>query len=637
MPFVVTSATGGIDKRYYVTDEMWATNPYNKFVYLQPGMYHMGFFLPTGRCSAQYVAPNLILSAGHCAKDPKAKAVNYKKEKFDLDLVYSMHSGTEAFGEKDWSVWLVKDPKYYSDTYFEPTKISQSTNFINAGWGWVRILTDDEINTILDVLHSEVGDAANVMNIEQIWNNLKTSLKQRGIAPILNDKNRLKASLCNSIEPKNCDQLINDTTTKRQECNEIFNKYKYCLENTDDINHCMDIKSNLDSCYAVMSAMLDKQNDCLVYKNSYPDIMEHSCVNWQGDSGGGCVSENGDIYGIASFIKGARGMQTFNHRSFFTSAWQFEPGITELREIYKMSNSATENIKKAKENRKNLQKLQTNNVNIDNIIDNIKLSYDDDDEYTAQQVSERIEMMRHEIEHGDMEIQTQITNIKKLNQDAKLQLLDDIIGYAVKIEALKELQQAYEQAKQREQSLPNRVLSAVSIGAAGIGGAMLMSGIAEQHIDNEAEQEMREYLKTMRCEYADEKSVRGGETNIKLPGGNDMSALYIQYATLANDLKLRKDALGMRSGIESEFAIYKSDTGLYDNVGAGIAGGGYASIARAIMNPDGADATALAEQRAKTESNLKTGAIVGGAGVVGGEIGNIAINGIVGQATTNHQ
>jgi hypothetical protein len=110
-----------------------------------------------------------------------------------------------------------------------------------------------------------------------------------------------------------------------------------------------------------------------------------------------------------------------------------------------------------------------------------------------------------------------------------------------------------------------------------------------------------------------------------------MVALYTEYATLANDLKIRKDALGLRPGIESEVVIDKADTGLYDNVGVGIVGGGYASIARALMNPDGDDAKAWAAQREKTATTLKTGGIVAGTGIVGGAVGNIAINGFDGK------
>ena len=194
-----------------------------------------------------------------------------------------------------------------------------------------------------------------------------------------------------------------------------------------------------------------------------------------------------------------------------------------------------------------------------------------------------------------------------------------------------ELEQKYNAALERERSLPNRMLGAAAIGATGIGGAMLGAGLAEQRADAASERDMTAYIETMRCEYADGKTVRGGETNVELPGGNDMVALYTEYANLANNLKMRKAELGLAPGIESEVVVDKSATGLYDNVGTGIVGGGYASVYRALTNPEGADAAAWAEHKAADEQKTKTGGTVAGAGAVGGLVGNVAINGFDGK------
>ena len=55
--------------------------------------------------------------------------------------------------------------------------------------------------------------------------------------------------------------------------------------------------------------------------------------------------------------------------------------------------------------------------------------------------------------------------------------------------------------------------------------------------------------------------------------------------------------------------------------------GVYASLARALENPDGEDAKAWATQREDTQKKTKTGAITAGAGAGASLIGNIAING----------
>ena len=189
------------------------------------------------------------------------------------------------------------------------------------------------------------------------------------------------------------------------------------------------------------------------------------------------------------------------------------------------------------------------------------------------------------------------------------------------------LEQRYNDARARERSLENRMLSAAAIGATGIGGMMAASALAEQQADENAERDMRAYINTFRCEYGNGKTVRGGETNIELPGGNELIELYTQYATLANDLKMRKEALGLKSGIESAVVIDKADSSLYDNASVGVVGGGYASIARAIMNPDGEDADKWRMQQEEMAEKLNTGATLAGGGAIGGAIGNIKING----------
>ena len=180
--------------------------------------------------------------------------------------------------------------------------------------------------------------------------------------------------------------------------------------------------------------------------------------------------------------------------------------------------------------------------------------------------------------------------------------------------------------RDKETSDINKAIGAVGIGTVGIGGTMIGGALAERAADITAEQEMTGYLESFRCDYGSGRNITGGETNVELPGGNDMISLYTEYAQLANDLKIRKEALGIRPGIESEIVIDKAETGLYEYSNNGITGGTYASIARALLNPDGEDAAMWAAQRAATDSKLKTGAIVAGAGAAASLAANIAVN-----------
>jgi FMN-dependent NADH-azoreductase len=113
---------------------------------------------------------------------------------------------------------------------------------------------------------------------------------------------------------------------------------------------------------------------------------------------------------------------------------------------------------------------------------------------------------------------------------------------------------------------------------------------------------------------------------VQLPGGNELVGLYSEYVNLANDLKVRKNALGMKPGIESESILDSATSGLYDDVAIGKTSGAFTSLARALQNPDGPDAAAWAAQKSDTANKLKTGATMAGIGAVGGAVGNLLIN-----------
>ena len=191
---------------------------------------------------------------------------------------------------------------------------------------------------------------------------------------------------------------------------------------------------------------------------------------------------------------------------------------------------------------------------------------------------------------------------------------------------IEELQENADEMKAKEQSTANKLLGGASIGAMGIGGMQTLSALSEQRADTAAEQDMEAYLATFRCDYGQGKNILGGETGIELPGGNQLFSLYNEYIQLAADLKIRKEALGLTPGIESETILDKSETGLYDDVGTGKTDGAYASLSAALSDPNSAAAAAWAEQKADTAQQLKTGLITAGIGAAVGIVGNLAIN-----------
>ncbi len=202
----------------------------------------------------------------------------------------------------------------------------------------------------------------------------------------------------------------------------------------------------------------------------------------------------------------------------------------------------------------------------------------------------------------------------------------NILSEADSLEKINKLQKNADEMRKIEQSTANKALGAAGIGATSIGGQMLASALSEQSADADAESAMRAYLATFHCNYGAGKNIPGGEKDIELPGGNELISLYSEYVNLANNLKVRKNALGLRPGIESEPILDSATSGLYDDVSIGKTSGAYASLARALMDPNSADAAAWAAQKSDTSDKLKTGAITAGIGAIGSLAGNLIIN-----------
>jgi hypothetical protein len=203
-------------------------------------------------------------------------------------------------------------------------------------------------------------------------------------------------------------------------------------------------------------------------------------------------------------------------------------------------------------------------------------------------------------------------------------ITDCVDGYVVsddKMSCHEDYEALADVAREREQSFGNKLLGAVGMGATGIGGSMLMSGLAESASDDEAEIAMKAYLSTFTCKYGN-ASVTGGTKNVEIPGGNELIQKYADYVSLANDLKVRKEALGMQPGIESEPILDSATSGLYDDVSTGKTKGAYASLARALSDPDSEDAKLWAAQREESDEKKKTGASTAGVGAGVSLIGN---------------
>ncbi|MBN1281753.1 MAG: OmpA family protein [Alphaproteobacteria bacterium] len=197
--------------------------------------------------------------------------------------------------------------------------------------------------------------------------------------------------------------------------------------------------------------------------------------------------------------------------------------------------------------------------------------------------------------------------------------------HAVSSDKVSELEANAQAMRDKENSTENKLLGAASIGATGIGGSQLAQGLSEQKSDKDAETDMKAYLATFKCDYGQGQNINGGEKSITLPGGNVLMPMYTEYKTLADELKNTKTALGMAPGIESETILDKSTTGLYEYDQAERKSGAFASVSASLTGAAGDD-DAWYAQKAAASKKVTTGALVAGAGIVGGIAGNMLIN-----------
>jgi len=191
-------------------------------------------------------------------------------------------------------------------------------------------------------------------------------------------------------------------------------------------------------------------------------------------------------------------------------------------------------------------------------------------------------------------------------------------------EQVKGAEEEYASARENEMSLKNRLMSGATIGATGIGGMQLASGIAEQSADADAAADMAAYTQKMQCRVGGRR-YNFNEKSVNVGGENSLTGLYSEYVALADDMARRRTELEQSPGIESAIVFKREYTGLYDDVGTGVQNGTYASLYRASIGNE-KDASRIADDVAKSETRIKTSAVVAGVGVAGGTIGNVLIN-----------
>ncbi len=571
-PGCAFAGIGDKDAREYVD---WAQPPYNRVVYLHVDK--------DTSCTAQYVAPDIIATARHCVVesdefDNNASLGNeYEIQLYDGRTTRVM---LEKYGRDlrtaDWALLRVKDVKFFSTEFFsEPTgAVTFPVPVMGLGFGWLRILSDDEIA----LLRWYLNDIVRMPMGTDVDGYLKSDAALlRELALLLDNKSlrdwdeqtqgyRLKVDKTCSITG------MYDTYNFRTECDGVSGNSGGAVLNRDSLV--------LYGIFSRSKSSFEPQGDYITavsfnfFANALSEMKKLSPQ----------VSDVPDI------IAGGK-------------TWVVQTTVTD--DDNKAPSDAAQSVDENIVNNDGLTPISASNIPSE---EDLALQKDELDELEAS-VAARIRGYSDEMSDKDV-----------------LEILSDFVLYQDKLEQYEQAQQEYEEAKQREQSLANRLVGGVAIGAGGVGGMQLAAAIAEKHVDADAERDMAAYLATFRCDYGAGMNVVGGSVNVQLPGANVLLPLYNEYTTLAADLRVRKEALGMASGIEAEVISDAATSGLYDNEAVGITDGSYASISRALMNPNGADAAEWADQKEQTAQQMKTGGAVAGAGLGAGVLGNIVEN-----------
>ena len=211
--FLVNQSFAKIDTKAYTIDTRtypnWNSYPYNMIVKL--------ITIRGGTCTGEFVAPNIIITASHCAKDSDyinvqtADGKKFKATKL-YDTHFSFKNWESTNNANDYAIFIIYDKKYHSQKYFETSEeVKQYFNVMSLGFGALRILTDKELELIreilIDIIEKSVSDKTNATLISQtndFIEKIENELVRQGKNPIYKDNYNLKAEKdCNILGLEN--------------------------------------------------------------------------------------------------------------------------------------------------------------------------------------------------------------------------------------------------------------------------------------------------------------------------------------------------------------------------------------------------------------------------------------------------
>ncbi len=623
-----------IDKREYVSN--WCTAPYNKIVAFFPPSLGRNAYYPQPTCTAQYVAPDIILTALHCVYyegNPQTFQISNCKnpsKRWDAKIISTGASTRDA----DWALLRIQDSAGYSDEYFDVSPTTPENSIINnAGWGMIRRLSDQEITEIKNILRRYIAEHPDVSSLNELYLLIKTtidvdepSLSGRGNYPTqlkantqCNITGTHASNYCRQYEqsdPNTCQQYRKyfDATCNAQHGNSggpyFLGNTLYGIVSRGGIDDKFTLATSdiALKTVAFYDALTTARAASPVIETQTPPVQQTPVAQQQP------IVAEPDSQPERSTTPATEptpltptpGTTTVTITPDQTPV---ETPVTQQQPIVAEPDSQPERSTPPATGSTPLTPTPgTTTVTI-----------------TPDQTPVETPVITPNVTEEEITAsETDILN--QIKQDIDNASPADVLNMVIKMNDINQLRKQYEAAKAREQSLPNKILGAAGIGATGIGGMMLASGLAEQNADEDAEQDMRAYLATFRCDYGQGRNIVGGQKNVQLPGASELIQYTTEYKQLATNLKADKEALGMLPGIESEVVFDSATTGLYDDVSIGTQKGAFTSLSRALLDENSADAAEWQEQTQSAKNKTKTGAITAGVGAGGSAIGNLIIN-----------
>jgi hypothetical protein len=650
-----------IDKREYVD---WNLPEYQKIV----------LFYPTkdSICTAQYVDRNIILTAMHCLHH-KTKRYKFKRSDGRVGTATLLKHGVKNDNTyDDWALLQVDGMKNESEVWFDIADTARLGPIENAGFGWMRIVSDEEIQKMKEIFDEIKESAGKFVSFRDVEEEISKRMRKSGIKKLEEfgkDAKLKHDGTCKIQRLKEISKLI---THQIDGC--YSNLKNEDSETVDDIitdflkdnnpqfkanKDGYDISIDVDTVkYLCGTDDKDKFYKSLSYvttDNKYKFVFDFVCdktcpqryakdeFNWFyksdaqffynchsfGGNSGGAIYFGNTLFGIVS-----SGGTSFMQNNYDRDKDESETGINSYifkQEFLALKRQMSENAEVIKAKSASIvTKPETPEKIIEETVEETIVVTETENIKELEDIL--VSETEIEVDGPDLmfDLETRIEDTEEYLDKGLNNITEmtdaEFLKFLSKTTELNALRNRYEKAKASETSLANRLLGAAAIGAGGIGGMMALSGMAEKSADENAERDMKAYLQTMTCDYGDGRNIKGGQTDVILPGANVLLPLHAEYRDIAARLRESKEALGLAPSIESEAVIDKADGGLYDNGAIGKTGGAYTSVSRALTDENGADAAAWAEQKSAAESQTKTGGIIGGTGVLGGAVGNLLIN-----------